>query len=79
MVTPIEIKGTTLGFIDSRIGGRKENQDSAGLKETKLGYLVGVCDGMGGVQGGRVASQLAGQTILETVASADNQANPSMT
>ena len=44
MVTPIEIKGTTLGFIDSRIGGRKENQDSAGLKETKLGYLVVVCD-----------------------------------
>ena len=79
MVTPIEIKGTTLGFIDSRIGGRKENQDSAGLKETKLGYLVVVCDGMGGVQGGRVASQLAVQTILETVASADNQANPSMT
>ena len=36
------------GFIDSRIGGRKENQDSAGLKETKLGYLVVVCDGMGG-------------------------------
>ena len=44
MVTPIEIKGKTLGFIDSRIGGRKENQDSAGLKETKLGYLVVVCD-----------------------------------
>lgn len=79
MVTPIEIKGKTLGFIDSRIGGRKENQDSAGLKETKLGYLVVVCDGMGGMQGGRVASQLAVQTILETVASADKQANPSMT
>lgn len=79
MVTPIEIKGKTLGFIDSRIGGRKENQDSAGLKETKLGYLVVVCDGMGGMQGGSVASQLAVQTILETVASADKQSNPSMT
>lgn len=79
MVTPIEIKGKTLGFIDSRIGGRKENQDSAGLKETKLGYLVVVCDGMGGMQGGSVASQLAVQTILETVASADEQSNPSMT
>ena len=79
MVTPIEIKGKTLGFIDSRIGGRKENQDSAGLKETKIGYLVVVCDGMGGMQGGSVASQLAVQTILETVASADKQANPSMT
>lgn len=79
MVTPIEIKGKTLGFIDSRIGGRKENQDSAGLKETKLGYLVVVCDGMGGMQGGSVASQLAVKTILETVASADKQSNPSMT
>lgn len=79
MVTPIDIKGQTLGFIDSRIGGRKENQDSAGIKETQLGYLVVVCDGMGGMQGGSTASQLAVKTILETVASADKQSNPSMT
>ena len=79
MVTPIDIKGKTLGFIDSRIGGRKENQDSAGIKETQLGYLVVVCDGMGGMQGGSTASQLAVKTILETVASADKQSNPSMT
>ena len=79
MVTPIDIKGNTLGFIDSRIGGRKENQDSAGIKDTQLGYLVVVCDGMGGMQGGSTASQLAVQTILETVASADKQSNPSMT
>lgn len=79
MGTPIEIKGKTVGYIDSRIGGRKENQDSAGLRETKLGYLIVVCDGMGGMQGGSVASQIAVQTILETIASADVQANPSMT
>lgn len=79
MSTPIEIKGKTVGYIDSRIGGRKENQDSAGLRDTKLGYLIVVCDGMGGMQGGSVASQIAVQTILETVASADVQANPSMT
>lgn len=79
MDTPIEIKGKTVGYIDSRIGGRKENQDSAGLRDTKLGYLIVVCDGMGGMQGGSVASQIAVQTILETVASADVQANPSMT
>ena len=78
MGTPIEIKGKTVGYIDSRIGGRKENQDSAGLRDTKLGYLIVVCDGMGGMQGGSVASQIAVQTILETVASADVQANPSM-
>lgn len=78
MVTSIDIKGKTLGFIDSRIGGRAENQDSAGIKDTSLGYLIVVCDGMGGMQGGSTASQLAVQTILETVASADKQGNPSM-
>ncbi len=79
MVTPIDIKEKTLGFIESRIGGRSENQDSAGIKETPLGYLIVVCDGMGGMQGGSVASQLAVQTILETVASADSKASPSKT
>lgn len=79
MVTPIEIKGEILGYIDSRIGGREENQDAAGLKDTELGYLIVVCDGMGGMQGGSVASQLAVKKILETVVLADHQANPSMT
>lgn len=79
MVTSIDVKEKTLGFIDSRIGGREENQDSAGIKDTKLGLLVVVCDGMGGMQGGSVASQLAVQKILETVASADKQSNPSLT
>lgn len=77
MVTPINIKGKTLGFVDSRIGGRKENQDSAGFRETELGSLIVVCDGMGGMQGGSVASQLAVQIILDTVAAADKKTNPS--
>lgn len=77
MVTPINFEGKTLGFVDSRTGGRDENQDSAGYRETELGALVVVCDGMGGMQGGSVASQLAVQTILETVASASKKANPS--
>ena len=37
MIKPIDINGNTLGFIDSRIGGRSENQDSAGIKDTQLG------------------------------------------
>lgn len=78
MVLPIEIQETTIGFVDSRIGGRKENQDAAGIKDTALGLLVVVCDGMGGMQGGSVASELAVRTILETVAAADKQDNPSM-
>ena len=78
MLTPIDIKNKAAGYIESRIGGRKENQDSAGIKETELGYLVVVCDGMGGMQGGSVASQLAVLTILDTLSSADKQENPSM-
>lgn len=77
MVTPIYIKGKTLGFVGSRIGGRKENQDSAGFRETKLGSIIVVCDGMGGMKGGSVASQLAVQIILETVATADKRLPPS--
>jgi protein phosphatase len=62
-------------FIDSRIGGRKENQDSAGFKDTALGAAIVVCDGMGGVNGGRMASSLAVTTILETIDSAPRGAD----
>ena len=79
MIKSIDLKGKTIGFVDSRVGGRSENQDSAGVKDTTLGFLVVVCDGMGGMQGGSIASQLAVQKILDTVASADKQGNPSMT
>lgn len=59
MVLPIESKLNITGFIDSRQGGRTENQDSAGVRDTPLGTLVIVCDGMGGMQGGSTASQIA--------------------
>lgn len=57
-------------FAESRIGGRPENQDSYGWKNTKLGYLVTVCDGMGGGPGGKTASSIAVQEILAGVSEA---------
>lgn len=58
-------------FAESRIGGRSENQDSFGWKDTKRGYLVTVCDGMGGGPGGKTASSLAVKEIIAGIAEAD--------
>ncbi|MBO4673406.1 MAG: protein phosphatase 2C domain-containing protein [Bacteroidaceae bacterium] len=59
-----------LGFLESRIGGRPENQDSFGYVETPDGLLVLVCDGMGGGPGGKIASfttvEIFKQSILES-------------
>lgn len=52
-------------FIQSEIGGRSENQDTYGLRQTRYGKLIVVCDGMGGHRGGARASKLAVITILE--------------
>lgn len=52
------------GFVDSRIGGRTENQDTCGYADTSFGLLVVVCDGMGGGPGGKLASSLAVETII---------------
>lgn len=79
MVLPIDSKLSLSGFVDSRQGGRTENQDSAGAKETPLGTLVVVCDGMGGMQGGSTASQMAVKAILDFMMQADSQSNPTMT
>lgn len=59
-------------FAESRIGGRSENQDSFGWKDTKRGYLVTVCDGMGGGPGGKTASSLAVKEIITGIAEADD-------
>lgn len=60
-------KGILTAFAESRIGGRKENQDSYGWKQTPLGYLVTVCDGMGGGPGGKTASMIAVREIIAGV------------
>ncbi|WP_346710565.1 PP2C family protein-serine/threonine phosphatase [Phocaeicola salanitronis] len=56
-----------VGFIDSRQGGRKENQDSCGYVDTALGLLIVVCDGMGGGPGGKLASSLAVEAIIQSI------------
>lgn len=78
MIQPIQSRLKISGYLDSRQGGRSENQDFAGVAETPFGTLILVCDGMGGMQGGSTASKLAVTTILEYVRNADSQENPNM-
>lgn len=62
--------------IQSLIGGRAENQDSAGIIDTAIGTVVVVCDGMGALNGGGVASSLAVKTILEEASKIENDDSP---
>lgn len=64
--------------IDSRQGGRDENQDCCGYKETPFGFLVVVCDGMGGGPAGANASILAVQSIIQEVDKAAQAQTPSV-
>lgn len=57
-------------FAESRIGGRPENQDSYGWKDTRLGYVITICDGMGGGPGGKTASTIAVKEIIGGIAEA---------
>lgn len=61
------------GFAESRIGGRSENQDSLGWSDTPFGFLLTVCDGMGGGPGGKTASSIAVKEIIDGVKEADQQ------
>jgi serine/threonine protein phosphatase PrpC len=63
--------------IQSKTGGRTENQDSYGSAQTQYGELIIVCDGMGGHNGGRHAAETAVQIIIEEVSrsKADNPVN----
>lgn len=78
MVEPIKSKINLTGYLESRQGGRSENQDFAGVAESPLGTLIVVCDGMGGMQGGSTASKLAVTSILEYVHKAEPQEKPTM-
>ena len=55
------------GAADLFQGGRPENQDNLAYCDTPLGFLVVVCDGMGGGPGGKTASTIAVQEIVRTL------------
>ncbi len=51
----------------SDIGGRTENQDYVLAKESPSGFLMIVCDGMGGANGGKLASETAAKAIAAVI------------
>lgn len=73
---PVNTSSPFIGFVESRQGGRPENQDSCGYADTALGLLVVVCDGMGGGPGGKLASSIAVTAIIDTVRDADSSMKP---
>ena len=61
------------GAAISMIGGRPENQDDMAYLDTPLGFLIVVCDGMGGGPGGKTASYVVKQVIAETLCECSQQ------
>jgi len=55
------------GFSSSMQGGRSENQDDWGFVDTPLGFLLVVCDGMGGGPGGKTASYIAKNVLMSAL------------
>ena len=62
-------------YIQSRTGGRTENQDFYGTAQTHYGELIIVCDGMGGHNGGRYAAEVAVHVIMDEVTNSEDS-NP---
>ena len=72
----IIIKSDTVplhGAAISMIGGRPENQDDMAYLDTPLGFLIVVCDGMGGGPGGKTASYIVKQVFAETICECNPQ------
>ncbi len=61
---PIRTKNYDV-YGESCIGGRKENQDACFVHETPTTLIMCVCDGMGGMNGGEIASGIAVLKIKE--------------
>lgn len=51
--------------IESHTGGRFDNQDFYGFTKTIWGDLLVVCDGMGGLNGGRYAADISVNTVID--------------
>lgn len=64
------------GYAETRIGGRSENQDSYGGADTPFGYVVTVCDGMGGGPGGKTASSIAVNEIINGIREGNPEDTP---
>lgn len=78
LISQIMIKITSslfslTGFAETRQGGRPENQDDFAFSDTPLGFLVVVCDGMGGGPGGKTASSVAKAEIVRSLMHATPQ------
>lgn len=63
------------GMLSTMQGGRPENQDDFGFLDTPLGFLLVVCDGMGGGPGGKLASYLAKSEVIRVVCSANEHSS----
>lgn len=57
------------GALESRQGGRPENQDFVGFADTPFGFLLVLCDGMGGGPGGRTASTSVVAEVVRYISS----------
>lgn len=64
-----------VGCLESKQGGRAENQDFVGFADTPLGFLLVLCDGMGGGPGGRTASTSTVDTVIAYVSKQDKAAD----
>lgn len=67
MIQQLKTPDFITGFAESRIGGRSENQDSYGCSDTPYGFVVTVCDGMGGGPGGKTASSIAVSEVISGI------------
>lgn len=61
------------GVACSLQGGRPENQDDWGFMDTPLGFLLVVCDGMGGGPGGKTASYIVKNVLMAALQECNTQ------